>query len=429
MMQSEQLNQLGVLETVRAVKEGHTTATAIVQARLNSIEACNGRIKAFVAIDPERALAEAAHVDAGAYKNGLLSGVPFAVKDVLDTADYPTRYGSPIYADHRPGVDAACVRRARQQGAVLMGKVATGEFATQTPSEACNPLRVSHTPGGSSSGSAAAVAAGMVPVAFGTQTTGSIVRPAIYCGLVGYKPSFGMIGTAGLKTLSHTQDTIGVITRDVPDAAYFTLGLHSARTASRGIDRPQIALCRSRQWDYISPETHSAIEDLVRRLEASGARVVPIRLPALLEALAIQQPRLFMFEARQNLAHEFETCREGLSPRLQSRLTAADDVSFDEYVSIRQQIQHGQQAFADMMQGFDALLYPAAAGEAEAGHQEAGDPRFGALWSMLHVPTVSFPFSAGPTGLPLGAQLVGTFGADTRVLAAATSVSRLAAQS
>lgn len=428
MMQSQQLNRLGVLETVRAVHEGCATATAIVQARLDIIEAGNDDIKAFVAIDPERALEEAARVDAGRYKNGLLSGVPFAVKDVLDTAEYPTRYGSPIYADHQPRADAACVRLARRQGAVLMGKVATGEFATQTPSEARNPLRVSHTPGGSSSGSAAAVAAGMVPVAFGTQTTGSIVRPALYCGLIGYKPSFGLIGTAGLKTLSHTQDTIGVITRDVPDAAYFTMGLQGARTAGHGIERPQIALCRSRQWDYISSETHRAIEELVRRLEASGARVVPVRLPAMLEALAIQQPRLFMFEALQNLAHEFEMHRDTLSTRLQTRLTAAAGVTFDEYASIRQQVQRGQQMFADMMQGFDGLLYPAASGEAEAGHQEAGDPRFGALWSMLHVPTVSFPCDVGPTGLPIGAQLVGAFGEDTRLLAAATSVSRLATQ-
>lgn len=427
MMQSQQLNQLGVLETARAVKEGRTTATAVVQARLEVIQADNDHIKAFVAVDPDLALAEAAHVDAGAYKDGLLSGVPFAVKDVLDTANYPSRYGSPIYGDHQPLADAACVRLARRQGAVLMGKVATGEFATQTPSEARNPLRVSHTPGGSSSGSAAAVAAGMVPVAFGTQTTGSIVRPAIYCGLVGYKPSFGLIGTSGLKTLSHTQDTIGVITRDVPDAAYFTLGLHGARTISHGIDRPRIALCRSRQWDYISPATLNALEELVRCLEASGAHIVPIRLPANLETLAIQQPRLFMFEARQNLAHEFETRENQLSTRLQSRLTDAESVSHDEYVSIRRQVQHGQQTFADMMQGFDGLLYPAAAGEAEAGHQEAGDPRFGALWSMLHVPTVSFPISKGPTGLPLGVQLVGAFGEDTRVLAAASTVSRLAA--
>jgi len=201
-------------------------------------------------------LAEAARVDAGSCPDGLLAGVPFAVKDVIDTSDYPTAYGSPIYTGHQPRLDAACVRLARRQGAVVMGKVATGEFATQTPSLARNPLRTTHTPGGSSSGSAAAVAAGMVPVAFGTQTTGSIVRPAVYCGVVGYKPSFGMIGAAGMKTLSHTQDTIGVIARDVADVAFFTLGLHGTRPIMQGVSPGRGSRCAARANGITFLPTH-----------------------------------------------------------------------------------------------------------------------------------------------------------------------------
>ncbi|MYN13933.1 amidase [Pusillimonas sp. TS35] len=420
-----ELNELGALETALAIKNGETTATAVAQSRLDLIEACNDEVKAFVAIDPSKVLAEAARVDAGSCPDGLLAGVPFAVKDVIDTSDYPTAYGSPIYTGHQPRLDAACVRLARRQGAVVMGKVATGEFATQTPSLARNPLRTTHTPGGSSSGSAAAVAAGMVPVAFGTQTTGSIVRPAVYCGVVGYKPSFGMIGAAGMKTLSHTQDTIGVIARDVADVAFFTLGLHGTRPIMQGVSRPRIALCRSRQWDYISSDTYNAIEKLATRIEMAGGRVEQLRLPEELELLAESQPRLFMFEARQNLAYEYETCREHLSPRLRSRLEAADTVCMEEYMSLRQQIERGRQQFAHLTRGVDAILYPAAAGEAEAGHNEAGDPRFGALWTMLHVPTVSFPCGTGPTGLPLGVQLVGGFGEDAYLLAVANTVSGL----
>ncbi len=419
-----ELNELGALETALAIKNGETTATAVAQSRLDLLEGCNDEVKAFVAIDPSKVLAEAARVDAGSCPDGLLAGVPFAVKDVIDTSDYPTAYGSPIYTGHQPRLDAACVRLARRQGAVVMGKVATGEFATQTPSLARNPLRTTHTPGGSSSGSAAAVAAGMVPVAFGTQTTGSIVRPAVYCGVVGYKPSFGMIGAAGMKTLSHTQDNDWRHRARCGDVAF--LYARPARYASfhaRCVPRPRIALCRSRQWDYISSDTYNAIEKLATRIEMAGGRVEQLRLPEELELLAESQPRLFMFEARQNLAYEYETCREHLSPRLRSRLEAADTGCMEEYMSLRQQVERGRQQFAHLTRGVDAILYPAAAGEAEAGHNEAGDPRFGALWTMLHVPTVSFPCGTGPTGLPLGVQLVGGFGEDAYLLAVANTVS------
>lgn len=423
MKQIDDLGGMGVVQTVRAMEEGSTTADAVARACLERIAAANDDIKAFVALDPGRVLAEAAKVDAGAHAGGLLRGVPYAVKDVIDTADYPTAYGSPLYAGYMPGRDAACVRRAREQGSVLMGKVATGEFATQTPSQARNPLRTTHTPGGSSSGSAAAVAAGMVPVAFGTQTTGSIVRPAVYCGLVGYKPSFGMLGTAGLKTLSHTQDTIGVIARDVMDVACFSFGVHGVRHVQAAVEHPRIALCRSSQWDYASLATHGTLDALAKRLASRGVHVDSIELPEPMEALAAQQPRLFMFEARQNLAYELETRRTQLSTRLQKRLDAAQAVTLDEYISLRQQVLQCQWQFAELMRNYDAILYPAAAGEAEKGLEEAGDPRFGALWTMLHVPTVSFPCGKGPSGLPLGVQLVGAFGEDMRLL----SVAQLAA--
>ncbi len=410
------LNQWTACETAAAVARGEITPEAVVRACLDRIAERNDVIQAFVAFDPERALADARQ--AAQLPQAPLRGVPFAAKDILDSADYPTEYGSPIYRGHRPAADAGCIALARHRGAVLLGKVATGEFATQTPSRATNPLRTSHTPGGSSSGSAAAVADGMVPVAFGTQTTASIVRPAVYCGVVGYKPSFGLIAPGGMKALSPSQDTVGVIARDVADAAFFTLGLHAARDVSAvaGL-RPRIGLCLSRQWDYAQPATVSAIDRAAVRLEQAGAQVERFWLPPQFEALEALQLRIFAFEARQSLAQERLHHADQLSPRLAARLRT--EISLDEHALMLQEAARMRAQVSLLFDRYDVLLYPAAEGEAEAGHESAGSPRYGAIWTLLHVPCISFPLDIGPGGLPVGAQLIGPYGQDTRLLAAA----------
>src|SRR5690606_4417724 len=282
MSSNKNLNRLGAVEAARAIERNEIRCVDLAQACLDRIAERNPEVGAFVSYDADKPLGVARRLDT-APSGHALRGIPFAVKDVIDTTDYPTQYGSPIYKGFQPALDAACVVMAKSQGGVLLGKVATGEFATQTPSCARNPLRLTHTPGGSSSGSAAAVADCMVPAAFATQTTGSIVRPAIYCGVVGYKPSFGLIATAGLKALSPSQDTIGVIARKVEDAAFFTLGLHGAKTVNSVVAKPRIALCLSRQWDYVKPETLRALESLVRRLELAGCVMSRIWLPEDLE--------------------------------------------------------------------------------------------------------------------------------------------------
>jgi Asp-tRNA(Asn)/Glu-tRNA(Gln) amidotransferase A subunit family amidase len=412
------LNQLTAWQAAAAIERGETTPTAIAQACLDRIAERNDEVRAFVACDPQLVLAGARQAEAAT--GTALRGVPFAVKDIFDTVDYPTEYGSQIYKGHRPAVDSACVAIAKHRGAVLMGKVATGEFATQTPSKAVNPLNTGHTPGGSSSGSAAAVADCMVPVAFGTQTTASIVRPAVYCGVVGYKPSYGLIAPAGMKALSPSSDTVGVISRDVADAAFFTLGLHGAREVMNGQPlRPRIGLCLSRQWDYAHPATAAAIDRAAQRLEQAGAQVRRFWLPAEFEALEALQLRLFVFEARQTLAQERLLNEGQLSPRLQARLRGAADMSLDEYTGMLQHVAQMRARARTLFEDFDVLLYPAADGEAEAGHAYSGSPRFGAIWTLLHLPCVSFPVDIGPSGLPLGAQLIGAYGQDTRLLAAA----------
>ncbi|ARP79422.1 amidase [Bordetella genomosp. 8] len=417
------LNQLTAWQAAAAIERGEATPTAVVQACLERIAERNDEIRAFVACDPELALAGARQAEAMAADapgGRPLRGIPFAAKDIFDTVDYPTEYGSPIYRGHRPVADAGCVALAKHRGAVLIGKVATGEFATQTPSKTVNPLRVTHTPGGSSSGSGAAVGDYMVPVAFGTQTTGSIVRPAIYCGAVGYKPSFGLIATGGMKPLSPSQDTVGVITRDVADAAFFTMGLHGARDVMSGsVLRPRIGLCLSRQWDYAHPSTIAAIERAADTLEKAGAQVTRFWLPPEFEALEAMQLRLFAFEARQTLAQERLRNENQLSPRLQARLRGGADIGLDEYTGLLQHVAQMRARASTLFADHDVLLYPAADGEAEAGHANSGSPRYGAIWTLLHMPCVSFPLEIGPGGLPLGAQLIGAYGQDNRLLAAA----------
>lgn len=411
------LHQWTACDTAAAIARGEITPEAVVRACLDRIAERNDVIRAFVAYDPARALADARQV--ASLADAPLRGVPFAAKDIFDSADYPTEYGSPIYQGHQPATDAGCIALARHRGAVLLGKVATGEFATQTPSRATNPLRTSHTPGGSSSGSAAAVADGMVPVAFGTQTTASIVRPAVYCGVVGFKPSFGLIASAGMKALSPSQDTVGVIARDVADAAFFTIGLHAARdvAAAAAGSRPRIGVCLSRQWDYAQPATIAAIDRAAARLEKAGARVERFWLPPEFEALEALQLRIFAFEARQSLAQERLHHAAQLSPRLAARLNT--EIGLDEYALMLQEAARMRARVNLLFDRCDVLLYPAAEGEAEAGYESAGSPRYGAIWTLLHLPCIAFPLETGPGGLPVGAQLIGPYGQDTRLLAAA----------
>lgn len=418
-------NRLTALEAAARIERGDLTAEMLTRACLDRIQERDGAVHAFVAIDADLALSQARAADRR--PGGLLRGIPVAVKDIIDTVGYDTAYGSAaIYAGHRPPADAGCVASAHEAGAVILGKVATSEFATQTPSATRNPLDLERTPGGSSSGSAAAVADFMVPVAFGTQTTGSITRPAAYCGVVGYKPTFGLISSGGVKTLSHTQDTVGLLTRTVADAAFFSLGLPQTRVAEQLGLRPRIGVCLSSQWQHASPETHAALDAIAARAERAGASVLRCRLPQELEALIDLQSSMFAYEARQSLAHERTQHREQLSARLQTRLAGGETVSAEAYLQIRSRMHVGTRQADAMFGDFDALLYPAADGEAELGLTNSGSPRFGALWTALHLPTIALRIATGPAGLPIGAQLIGRYADDARLLAVASVLARIA---
>ena len=361
--------------------------------------------------------------------DGLLAGLPIGLKDVLDTAGLPTEYGSPIWAGHQPRASAACVAWARAAGAVVMGKTVTTEFATRVPGPTTNPHDATRTPGGSSSGSAAAVAAGFVPLAFGTQTAGSVIRPAAYCGVVGYKPSFGLIDRHGMKVMSASLDTIGVLARSVADCALLAgavsgLDLGDPDRATPG---PRIGICRSPQWDRAAPETVALFDDLAGRLTRAGATVRPFELEGF-EGAEHLHSVIMNHESARAMGWELMRHPDQLSPILRERLAFGLAQPVEEVMVARLQQRAWQDWFSQAMADFDILVTPAAPGEAPVGLANTGDPCFNFVWSLLHVPCVTVPAGAGPAGMPLGVQVVGAFGRDAATLAAAAWVEAAAAR-
>ncbi|MEO8040247.1 MAG: amidase, partial [Betaproteobacteria bacterium] len=277
---SARLDQLDAAELARQLARRDITAEAVLRAFLQCVDEREPVVRAWTHLDRDAALATALELDRGAIR-GPLHGFPVGVKDVYDTFDMPTAYGSPIHEGHRPRTDAASVALSRRAGAIILGKTVTTEFATFPPGPTTNPRNAMHTPGGSSSGSAAAVGAGMVPVAFGTQTTGSIIRPAAFCGTVGYKPTFGTLSPIGVKAITWSFDTVGVLARSVGDAAFFvgTLAARETLRVEALPPAPRIGICLTAQWPLALPETQALFEQLPARLAASGATIVRVELP------------------------------------------------------------------------------------------------------------------------------------------------------
>jgi Asp-tRNA(Asn)/Glu-tRNA(Gln) amidotransferase A subunit family amidase len=353
---------------------------------------------------------------------GLLHGLPIAVKDLFDTFDMPSSYGSPIYADHRPAWDAACVAVARAAGAIVVGKTVTTEFATFHPGPTRNPRNLQHTPGGSSSGSAAAVADWMVPLAFGTQTAGSIMRPAAFCGVVGYKPTFGMVTRVGVKMISDTLDTVGALARSVPDVALLVAAVtdrHELLIDGPTADVPRIGLCRTYEWNRAQPETVALLEDAGKRLRAAGASVRDAALPPPFAGLAEAQTAIMVFEVAKSLAYENLAHRKQLSADMTRMIDAGLAVSPQQYDAARSLTRACRAMLPQIFSEFDVLLAPSTAGEAPVGIAATGDPLFNRIWTLLHVPVVHVPVADGPHGLPVGVTIAGAVGSDRTTLRAA----------
>lgn len=408
-----------------AIRAGRLTPADVAARCAEAIRTREPQIHAFTALDLDGLLAAAAAP--GPQGEPLaetpFAGLPIGVKDVLDTVDFPTARGSAIYAGHRPMTDAAVVRMARRAGGLIAGKTATTELAFLEPTVTRNPHRLDHTPGGSSSGSAAAVAAGLLPLAFGTQTAGSVIRPASFCGVTGFKPSFKLLPTLGNKTFSWSLDTIGLFGAEVADVAFFASAL-TGRDLSVDPDAapPRLALVHTARADAADADAHAALEAAARAAEAAGARVHAIALPAEVEAADQAQFAVQGYEGALALAHEFDCARDQLSPRLADYLASAGRITPDTYDAARRITRRGRHAFADLMTEFDAVLTFSAPGEAPAGLGSTGSPAFNRLWTLLGCPCINVTGLTGVSGLPIGVQVVGRFARDRAALTAARFV-------
>ncbi len=411
------LNEQDAVTLARKLAQREVSAETVLAASLERIAAREPEVRAWSYLDRDAALARARELDRGPVR-GLLHGLPIGVKDLFDTADMPTTYGSAIYEGHRPAADAAVVALCRAQGAVMVGKTVTTEFATFNPGKTRNPHRLTHTPGGSSSGSAAAVADAMVPLAFASQTAASVIRPAAYCGIVGYKPSFGLVNRAGAKPLSDSLDTIGFLARSVDDVALFAAAASGDRSllALDVGSAPRIAMCATHEWPHADVDTRTAMQVAAQRLVAAGVPVRDLQTPMLFSQLLQAQKEIMAYELAGSLAHERLRHWEQLSPKLQALFEEGKRIPAERHWA---NIQLAYSARAKVSSAFgdcEAWLAPSTTGEAPATTEQTGDPVFGRIWTLLGLPCVHLPFTTGQSGMPVGLQLVGRYGEDRVVL-------------
>lgn len=415
------LNRLSATAARRKLAAREITAEALLADCVARIRLREPQVHAWTHVAIDEAMKRARELDSQP-PAGLLHGLPVAVKDLFDTFDMPTGYGSPIYFRHRPRSDAACVALARAAGSIVVGKTVTTEFATFHPGPTCNPGNLLHTPGGSSSGSAAAVADDMVPLAFGSQTAGSIVRPASYCGVVGYKPTFGTVCRVGVRMISDSLDTIGGFARSVPDCALFVgalSGRHELVIDASPAAAPDVGVCRTYEWSRAERATVAQFDGVADRLRVAGARVREVTLPPEFAELAAAQTAIMVREVAESLSYERLAHRGELSREMIAMIDAGLAVSTAQYDAARALARKCRAMLAAVFDGIDVLVAPSTTGEAPAGIAATGDPVFNRMWTLLHVPCVHLPIASGPGGLPLGVTVVGDLADDRAMLLAA----------
>lgn len=418
------LNELTGTEAAAAIATGGVSSEDLVRACLEQIEARESDVEAWAHVDPDQAIAEARAIDQAGPDgplSGPLGGLPVGFKDVIDTADIPTAYGSAIYPNFQPSVDAACVALVRAAGGVVLGKTVTTEFAFVHPNKTRNPHNLAHTPGGSSSGSAAAVADNMVPLTFGTQTGGSVIRPASFCGVVGYKPSIGQFSYAGVKLLARSLDTLGGFARSSADLALLRAALLGAPAVVAPMENtPKIALCRTPWWDRAEPASQSSVQGAADQFAAAGATIETLDLPDQFAGLEDANHTIMVYEGRRSLAHEFARHEGLLSENLKSRMAHGLDIPFVDYRAAIDLADACRREFTELTKHVDAVLVPSAVGEAPEGLESTGNALFNRAWTTIGVPCVTLPNATGRNGLPVGIQLVGPYGGDEHLLSVAT---------
>jgi len=418
---------LTLREAAQRIRDGSLSATDVTRACLTRCSRLEPRIEAWEHLAPERAMEQAEERDARLKAGravGLLHGVPLGIKDIIDVAGMPTTMGSPVYAGRIAGASAPVVQALEAAGAVVLGKTVTTEFAYYTPNKTKNPWNPAHTPGGSSMGSAAAVAAGMAYGALGTQTNGSVIRPAAFCGVVGFKPGLGATSVEHVLAFAPTFDTVGVFTRCVADAACLASviaapGRELPDSPAALARPPRLVAVRSPVWDAADTAQRRAFADSITALRGKGASVEEADLPALFAQGHDAHRCIMAHEGSVNMGPVQRGHRSLLSERLNRLLdegAAIPEARYREALETRARLQD---AYARFREGFDAVITPPASGEAPATLAETGSPVFCTLWTLLGVPAVTIPVGTGPHGMPLGLQIVGGAGRDGAVLAVA----------
>jgi Asp-tRNA(Asn)/Glu-tRNA(Gln) amidotransferase A subunit family amidase len=429
----EKLNWLSANQAAQGIREGLFSAVDLVQACVEQIQAREPDVQAWIYFDPEHALAQAKRADenrAAGKPLGPLHGVPVGIKDIIDTGDMPTEDGTILHSGRNPWHDAKMVEMLRTAGAVIMGKTVTAELATFSPGKTRNPHNPEHTPGGSSSGSAAAVAAGMVPLALGTQTNGSLIRPAAYCGVFGFKPSRGLISRQGVLRLSERLDQMGGFARSIEDLALLgellsaydpdeTDMLPRATVPMLRVCKeespmpPRLALVKTPWWPQLDNDTREGFGELVEHLsEHVGEFVLPESASAVLDWHKI----VMEADIASNLENEFENGADKLSLSLREQIERGRTVKAVDYLKAMARIPVLTEALDEIFDRYDAILTPAVAGAAPHGLESTGNPMFCTLWTFCGMPALSLPLLQAGNGLPVGVQLVGRVGDDARLL-------------
>ncbi len=419
-------------ELIPKLRAGEVSSEDLVRDCLAQIKTTDGAVHAWAHLDETQAMDQARALDKlrrDGRPLGGLHGIPVGIKDIIDTADMPTEYGSSIHAGHQPESDATVVAKLREAGAVIMGKTVTTEFAFMSPGKTANPHNPAHTPGGSSSGSAAAVSAGHVPLAVGSQTAGSVIRPASFCGIFGLKPSQGMISRNGVLRTSESLDQIGVFGRSLEDVALLTdalTGHDAADKASYARAKPDLSAgCRAEApvepnfvWfelpfaDRLADDARAGFDELH---EVLGDRLETLALPESLGNIIDHHRVIQQYEMRRHLAREFEDSPDQLSPFLHDILRQAGDHSDEHYAHSLAAMDSAKAFFAEVFNDYDAILTPSAAGEAPVGLAATGDPVFCTMWTFCGLPCLTLPLLNGEQGLPIGVQLVAGLEEDDRL--------------
>ncbi len=427
------VSTLTAAQAAAAIRDGRLTSEELVGGCLARIRADEERVRAWAFLDEAHALERAREADAARKEGrplGALHGVPVGVKDIIDTEDMPTEDGTVLHAGRRPAGDATVVSRLREAGAIVLGKTVTTELATYSPGKTRNPHGPEHTPGGSSSGSAAAVAALMVPVALGTQTNGSVIRPAAYCGVFGFKPSFGLVSRHGILKQSRPLDQVGLMARSVEDLALVgeaLAGFDPADPDTRPVARPpfvkvaaqepplppKFAFVRTPNWGDAEEETREAFEELAGSL---GDQVFAFDLPQELAGAWEWHRAIMEADLARNYRHDYEQGRERMSATLRAQIERGRQVTAVDYNDAVGRIEAVNAGFEELFDRYDAFLTASTAGTAPKGLESTGSPAFCTLWTYAGMPAVTLPIMRGGNGLPLGVQLVGRKGDDARLL-------------